>query len=172
MDTGALILVLMVAVLVVFFISRPFIESRRIRVASAEEHELSSLLAERDRLINALQELDFDHTLGKIPAEDYPVMRANLLQRAARALRKLDEFQPQSVSADAQARVEAAVAARRADAAENQAIAPAFSDEALDELLAARRASRKEKAAGFCPSCGKPVMQSDRFCPGCGKALK
>ena len=116
MDLGTVFLLLILFGMVVFFVGRPFIESRRIREATAEEHELSSLLAERDRLITALQELDFDHTLGKIPAEDYPVMRADLLQRAAVALRKLDTFQAGAVGQDAQERVEAAVAARRADA--------------------------------------------------------
>ncbi|NJD58819.1 MAG: hypothetical protein C3F13_06135 [Anaerolineales bacterium] len=28
-----------------------------------------------------------------------------------------------------------------------------------------------EKAAGFCPKCGKPVHASDRFCPKCGATL-
>ena len=34
-------------------------------------------------LLNALQELDFDHGLGKIPVEDYQPQRTLLLQRAA-----------------------------------------------------------------------------------------
>ena len=33
-----------------------------------ESQEVSSLMAERDRVINSLQELDFDFNLGKIPA--------------------------------------------------------------------------------------------------------
>ena len=81
-----------------------------------EEHDFSALLAERDRLLNALQELDFDYTLGKIPGEDYPAQRAVLLQRYADALRKLDAFQTEAPGADAESRLEAAIAARRADA--------------------------------------------------------
>ena len=34
-------------------------------------------MAERDRVINSLQELDFDFKLGKIPEEDYPVQRSS-----------------------------------------------------------------------------------------------
>jgi rubrerythrin len=145
-------------------------ERRRTTVASAEEHELSSLMAERDRLIMALQELDFDHNLGKIPEEDYPSMRSSLMQSASDVLRRLDTFQPQTAAADAESRVEAVIAARRADAAEkpeNREI----SDDDLEELLATRRAARKEKSAGFCPSCGKPILRTDRFCPHCGKSI-
>ncbi len=174
MELGAIFLILAVVILVGLFVARPFMEARRIGVVSAEEHELSSLMAERDRMITALQELDFDHTLGKIPAEDYPTMRAQLLQHAASSLRRLDELQPQkaSASADAESRVEAAIASRRADAAIQPNVEKAASDDEIEELIAARRSARKEKSGGFCPNCGKPVLRSDRFCPHCGKSTK
>lgn len=172
MELGAIFLILAVLALVGLFVSRPFIESRRAYAISAEEHEISHLLAERDSLITALQELDFDHVLGKIPTEDYPNMRAALLTHAADVLRRVDELQPQKTSvADAESRVEAAIAARRADAAAAQLPASA-SDDDLEDLIAARRAQRKEKSGGFCPNCGKPVLRSDRFCPSCGKAVR
>lgn len=172
MEPGAIFLILAVLVLVGLFISRPFLENRRVQAVSAQEHEISHLLAERDSLITALQELDFDHVLGKIPAEDYPNMRAALLTHAADVLRRIDELQPSQTSpADAESRVEAAIAARRADvAAKLTASAP--SDDDLEALIAARRAQRKEKSGGFCPNCGKPVLRSDRFCPSCGKAIR
>lgn len=172
MEPGAIFLILTVLVLVGLFISRPFLENRRVQAVSAQEHEISHLLAERDSLITALQELDFDRVLGKIPAEDYPNMRAALLTRAADVLRRIDELQPPQTSpADAESRVEAAIAARRADAAA-KLTANASSDDDLEALIAARRAQRKEKSGGFCPNCGKPVLRSDRFCPSCGKAIR
>ena len=172
MDIGAIFLLLSVVLLTGLFVARPFIDRRRMTAVSAEEHDLSSLMAERDRLFTSLQELDFDHALGKIPAEDYPAMRADLLQRAADVLRRIDAHQPQAVdSTDAESRVEAVIAARRADAAIQKNEAPKASDDDLEELVASRRAARKEKAAGFCPKCGKPVVRSDRFCPHCGKSI-
>jgi rubrerythrin len=123
-------------------------------------------------LITALQELDFDHTLGKIPAQDYPVMRADLLQRASDVLRSLDTLQSYGGgSADAESRVEAVIAARRADSAVEKVEKYEISDDDLDEMVASRRAIRKEKSAGFCPKCGKSVLRSDRFCPHCGKSI-
>jgi len=172
MDIGAIFLLLAVCVFVALFVARPFMERRRTMTVSAEEQELSSLMAERDRLITALQELDFDHSLGKIPAEDYPAMRSDLLQRASEILRKLDVLQPQNIaSADAESRVEAVIAARRADAAVQKSGNRDVSDDDLEDLVASRRAARKEKSTGFCPKCGKPVLRTDRFCPHCGKSI-
>lgn len=168
MTSGAIFLILALALLVGVYVSQPFLTPTRRKVVSAHEHELSSLMAERDRLITALQELDFDYTLGKIPLEDYPAMRALLLQQGATILRKLDTLVPQSAHAtDAESRIEAAIAAHRADAAVTKN-APT-SDDDLESLIAARRSMRKERANGFCPKCGKPILKSDKFCPHCGK---
>lgn len=172
MDIGAIFLLVSVGLLTILFVGRPFLERRRFGGLSASNRQLSALMAERDRLIGALQELDFDHTLGKIPSQDYPAMRSDLLQHAAEVLRHLDELQPQAVThADAESRVEAVIAARRADAAVGNGRKPVISDEDIEELVASRRSGRKEKSAGFCPNCGKPVQRSDRFCPSCGKSI-
>ncbi len=172
MDIGAIFLLLSVCLLTGLFVSRPFMQRRRNVAVSVDDQKISSLLAERDRLITALQELDFDHILGKIPAQDYPGMRLELLMRASDVLRHLDEFQPQQAdSNDAESRVEAAIASRRADAAIQKTEKPEILDDDLEELVAARRAARKEKSSGFCPKCGKPVLRSDRFCPHCGKSI-
>src|SRR3989337_3677596 len=100
MDIGSIFLILALLVLVGLFIGRPLFERKAISV-SEEEHELSSLLAERDRLLNALQELDFDYSLGKIPEDDYPAQRALLVQKGADILRQLDTYQPDELDADA-----------------------------------------------------------------------
>lgn len=210
MDLGSLFLILALLILVGLFISRPFFENDKqlaplqAAASSQEEHELSSLLAERDQVLTALQELDFDHALGKIPDEDYPAQRAALVQRGADILRQLDTIQVQAKGStgepdlgyagaagngnaapvdDIEARIEAAVAARRADTAVKsgaddhlaQALtasaAVIAADDDVEALLAKRRRVRQEKSAGFCPQCGGPVQKSDRFCPKCGTAL-
>jgi hypothetical protein len=71
------------------YIGQPFIQ-RRSRRATQEDHEVSTLMAEYDHAVNTLQELDFDNALGKVPAEDYPRQRAELLMKGADLLRKLD----------------------------------------------------------------------------------
>jgi hypothetical protein len=133
----------------------------------------------RDRgIINSLQELDFDNNLGKIPEDEYAPQRALLLQKGAEILRKLDELSSPSPLVplpkgegnheDAEARIEKEVSAHRAD---SPAQAAELSDDDIESMLAARRKQHKEKSAGFCPKCGKPVLVTDRFCPACGKSL-
>jgi rubrerythrin len=166
MELGSIFLLLAVIVLVSLYLYTPFMA--RTRRATEESFEVSALLAERDRVINALQELDFDNNLGKIPADEYAPQRALLLQKGAEILRKLDELAPVGGEVDAEARIEKEVSARRAD---SPAKAAERSDDDIESMLAARRQQRKEKSAGFCPKCGKPVLVTDRFCPACGKSL-
>jgi len=168
MELGSLFLVLAVVVFVGVYLYAPFMRKPR-RVNVDASHEISALQAERDRVINSLQELDFDYHLGKIPAEDYPEQRSLLLQKGADILRKLDEIVPDSSSArNAENRIEKAAAAKRADSSSEES---SLSDEDIEAMIAARRKEHKSKSAGFCPKCGKPVLVSDKFCPSCGKAL-
>ena len=169
MEIGSIFLVLAVLVVVGVYLYAPLTRRGR-RMVTDNTHEVSSLQAERDRVINSLQELDFDFNLGKIPAEDYPEQRAELLKKGSEILRQLDELEPILSSArDAESRIEKAAAAKRADASSNAA---ELSDEELEAMIAARRKQHKSKSAGFCPSCGKPVLVADHFCPSCGKSLK
>lgn len=168
MEIAAILLTFGVAILVGLYLYVPFLE-RQARRVTAEDHELSSLLAERDRVVNSLQELDFDFNLGKIPEGEYPAQRATLLQKGADILRQIDSFSPKTVSAqDAESRLEKAIATRRADASPHQS---ELTDDAIESMIVSRRKSRNGKSAGFCPKCGKPVLASDKFCPSCGKSL-
>jgi hypothetical protein len=186
MDIGAVLLILAVILLISIFISRPFFDTKPARVlidsqASDEiDHKRSSLLAEYDQILSAIQELEFDHTLGKIPSEEFPLQRTSLLQSAADVLHQLDDLQEKVPQAAVEDRIEAAIYARRIAAATaavaTAAAAPAVEmgmpaskeDEALETLIAMRRGARQTKAGGFCPRCGRPVQKSDRFCPKCG----
>ncbi|MBU2610096.1 MAG: zinc ribbon domain-containing protein [Chloroflexi bacterium] len=155
MDIGVIFLLLALLVLIALFVARPFMQ--RAPAPQVEEtHVVSELLAERDRILNALQEIDFDNTLGKIPAEDYPVQRTNLLQRGAAILRQLDVLSPLTSPVGVTGEEEDKEA----------------TDEDLEALIAKRRAGLKDKSAGFCPKCGRPILISDSFCPQCGYALK
>ena len=148
------------------YLYMPFLE-RRARRVTEDEHETSTLLAERERVVNSLQELENDFQLGKVPEEDYPAQRAALLQKGADVLRKLDELAPAIVQNDKDIRAERAIARRKNGAGKTSET----TDDDLESLIVARRKGRKSKSAGFCPKCGKPVMASDKFCPACGKTL-
>ena len=189
MDIGSILLILALLILVGLFIARPIFERKAVIVTSQtgqDDHEFSTLLAEKDRILNALQELDFDQTLGKIPEEDYPAQRALLLQQGASILRQLDQYNHRVLAGDAEERIEAAIAARRADVSRQGSLpslegeealldqgstSPVTADDEVEARIAARRRERQGKSAGFCPQCGMPVQKSDLFCPKCGKQL-
>lgn len=167
MQIVSVIFSLGILILVGVFLYAPFLE-RRARGVTEDEHETSSLLAERERVVNSLQELENDYQLGKVPEEDYPVQRTNLLQKGADILRKLDELEPVKAQNDKDARIERALAARRKNGSSSEGT---LTDDEVESMIASRRKGRKAKSAGFCPKCGKPVMTSDKFCPSCGKTL-
>ena len=183
MDIGAILLLIALLMGVGLYLAAPLMSNYSTDTRQGTQ-EVSSLLAERDRIINALQELDFDFKLGKIPEEDYPVQRAELLRTGADVLKKLDHLTANLASDDelpqkaqknltAESRLEQAAAAHQTDGSnivtDNRS--GKITDDEIESMLAARRKIRKANSAGFCPRCGKPVLTSDLFCPNCGKAL-
>ena len=89
MDLAALLFLLALLMAVAMYLASPLINNRSPRAAQ-ETQEVSSLLAEKERLLNALQELEFDYQLGKIPAEDYPDQRDELRRKAIDVMKQLD----------------------------------------------------------------------------------
>jgi hypothetical protein len=169
MEIGAFFLVLAVGLAVGLYVSQPFLQRRGRRIpAPSEAQEVSALMAERDRVVNSLQELDFDFNLNKIPAEDYPVQRAELLQKGTEVLKKLDALTPSPSPERSPTGV-----LRAGGPATDMSNAPISlrDDDDVEAQIAARRKARKEKSSGFCPRCGKPMLISDRFCPHCGKSI-
>jgi NADH pyrophosphatase NudC (nudix superfamily) len=159
MSLEAIFLLLGVIVIVVVVVAQPFAEHWRVKIQSG--HELSVLEANRENVLNALQELDFDHKLGKVPEDEYTSQRGNLLIVGADVLRQLDELQ----------RSQLVSSAEPIQAAGMESPYKQLADDDLEELIAKRRATHQQKAAGFCPKCGKPVILTDPFCPACGQAI-
>ena len=191
---GSIFLLLAFTVLVVLFISRPFFEAKASSVgyaSASEEHDLSSSLADRDRILNTLHELDFDYDLGKIPEEDYQQQRSILLEEGVLTLKTLDEMQGDAGERAGEDRIETELMTRRQqldtglDGAQvkgagnrpgtgtpvNDSPVQHDPNDELEAMLADRRRTRQEKAAGFCPKCGGPLAISDQFCPRCGAKL-
>ncbi|OGO48150.1 MAG: hypothetical protein A2Z30_08030 [Chloroflexi bacterium RBG_16_64_43] len=168
MDVAALLTALAVLILVAIFLAQPLLGQRP--GAPGRAAGVSSWEAEVDRTIETLRELDFDRALGKIPEDEYPVRRQELVAQGADQLRRLDEARGTTGRAPGgrEQALEREIAVRRAPRAER--------DAALEDEIRARRvlpapngATRK---AGFCPACGTPVQVGDKFCPHCGTALR
>lgn len=149
MDIISLLIILALALMAGAYIANPLLNQRRIAMAPGDRR-LSSLQAERDRVLKALEELDMDHAMGKIVGEDYEARRRELLAQGAGALRALDEL--------------------RAEAAES---APDEDFEALLEAEVARlRSPALHSSTERCPRCGEEVRAGDGFCARCGEDLR
>ena len=151
MDIASILLAVALILLVAMIIARPLIE--RATLPERQPTRAETLAAERETVVAALRELDFDHTTGKIAEDDYAAQRAALVAQGVGLLKQLDEISNQS---------------------------PAQTLGVDDELEAAIRAARgkisKEPAVSQpkplrCPQCGQPHQADDRFCSKCGAPL-
>lgn len=172
MDIGSILIGLAVLILAGFIVSRPLLDYR-----AGRERKLSEAdrwRQERDQVLTALRDLDFDYSLGKLREDDYALLRADLVRRGAEALKQLDATGRASQPAAADEAIEKAIAARRQARAKpaGQPLPVAASDEAIEQAIAARRQSRSKAAGAACPHCGATVRPDDRFCPRCGKPLQ
>ena len=172
MDLAAILLLIALLLGVGLYLAAPLLGDR-IESASEQTPEFSALMAERDRIISALAELDFDYKLGKIPQGDYPIQRAGLLKVGAEILKELDILSPRLLARQDKASLESRLqSAASSQLGPEQAGSGPLSDEEIESMLAARRKLHKSTSAGFCPRCGKPLLTTDQFCPHCGKELK
>ena len=152
MDLGSFFLILAAGIIVLVLLSRPFLaEDAQLEFVkpqekiSAEESQLSTLLAERDRILSAVEEIEADYEMGKIPADEYPQSRAVLLHSGAEILKQIDELTTQT----------------KVNGVDD-----------LEKMIKSRREAKKAKiTAGFCPGCGNVLQENDRFCSSCGKEI-
>jgi hypothetical protein len=141
MDLGSLLIVIGLILAVVAFLARPLMENRAL-VVNAGDHRLSALQAERESILTMIREIEMDHAMGKIGADDFQEQRAALVARGAALLRDLDAL--------------------------GDASAPDSVDAAIEAAVAARRGRTAPKTAGFCAHCGRALRRGDRFCASCG----
>ncbi len=89
MPAASILMILALLILVALFVARPFLDTAP--TWKEEDGQRSAWLAERERIIEALLELDFDQELGKIPEEIYAIQREKLLRQGSQILQRLDE---------------------------------------------------------------------------------
>jgi Double zinc ribbon len=144
--------------------------------ASAEE-TIDELAAQRDAVFQALRELRFDHSVGKITDEDYVAFEGSLKQTAADSLRALDEWEARA-DIELEPEIERIVAARAALFVSGGIACPNCGRPAgpQDKFCGRCGAPLPEvpaptSAAPACPNCGRPFEVGDRFCAECGQEL-
>ena len=157
MDIGSLLLGFALLLGIAFAVVRPLIEKQGLKEKRLGPVE--ALAAQRDMLLNALRDLDFDHATGKIADEDYAPQRARLAAEGAAVLKQLDTL---GVTPRAGDKAGPAGRARRQ--------APANVDDAVEAAVAARRRSPVVESI-VCHHCSASAQTADKFCPRCGAVL-
>lgn len=101
---GVLLVIAAVLVVALPFLRRPGVPAAEDRLGEPDalERRRLELTEERDRVLAALKELEFDHRTGKVSDEDYRALVGPLRRRAAEALRALE---PRSRDAEAKVHV-------------------------------------------------------------------
>jgi len=102
----AILIALGIALAAVAFVAAPlFFGDRQAATVTPGEGqaslELEDLLAEKETVYAAIQELDFDFKAGKLSAEDHHGLRQRYEERAAVLLKTIDDLQPTSRRSDA-----------------------------------------------------------------------
>jgi hypothetical protein len=112
------------------------------------ETELDRLLDQKNTIYRNLQDLELEHKMGKLSAEDFQRLGAGYKAEAASVLQRLDQL----------------------NASENL-------DETIERDVAARKAKlfgagpKHAKESPRCPSCGAEVIPGKKYCADCGHHL-
>jgi len=160
MEIGAILFSLAMVLLVATYVLQPLAGLERAGYRDTSQRR-SALQAERDRVLDSIQEIDMDYSMGKVPEEDYQRQRQALALEGAEILRKIDELQlpldvePRGKTPEME--LEAAIARLRGKN-------PPPSSPTVE--------SSSDSAAGACSECGQAILRGDHFCANCGAALE
>ncbi len=168
----------------VFFIASPFRSSAlQKKSAGWGIHSKDSLKSspekQRQAVLLALRDLDFDYQAGKVAEEDYQALRAKLVSEAAQRMQSQESQKEASLEALIQARRQARVVAQTLTKEKtNGAQAAGLAGKPCPHCQAPLREGAKfcSKCGApvhetVCPKCKQPLQLEDRFCPSCGTAV-
>jgi hypothetical protein len=87
---GALLAIASVVLVAAPFLREPVAADDRLLHPDASQQRQLARAEERDRALDALKELEFDHRTGKVSDEDYRAQVGDLRRRAAATLQEAD----------------------------------------------------------------------------------
>ena len=159
MNLGAIFVGLALVVLVISFVISPFREKTSRKLAPAASNDANPA-SQREQVILALRDLDFDYQTEKIGEDDYARTRTQLLAEAA-------EFIQAEQREDA--RIEDLIRARREAASPSQKCPECGRQLRSGDLICPGCGSITTVR---CQSCGQANRPDDNFCTKCGTRLK
>lgn len=159
MEIPSILIGLLLFSVSVAYVILPF-QQKQQKTSSPLKHP-DDLPVQREAVLAALRDLDFDFKTGKIGEEDYQPLRAQLLAEAAQHI---------EVEKQGDEQLEQMIRSRRKiNGQENKCLhceAP---------LQAGQHFCSKcgtEINNVLCPSCGKKIQSGDLFCSSCGNQIQ
>jgi hypothetical protein len=114
------------------------------------DNEVSELLAQKDNVLFAINELESDYETGSLSKGDYHELREKYEEKAVRLIKTMDELK------NARGFTEE--------------ISP-VNEEIEAEVVRLRRTKKAARDVNSCPGCRAAVAADALFCHRCGKAL-
>ncbi|MDE2998410.1 MAG: zinc ribbon domain-containing protein [Gemmatimonadota bacterium] len=125
------------------FVFRPFVTAKgRIGERDAGPGGGTRLVEEREALVDAIRELDFDYRMGKVEEDDYRATRSRYESRAVELMRVIEETAGPAPGIED--RIEEEIAAMRKK----------------DTVICAGCGRATPEGARFCPQCGTALAGS------------
>jgi hypothetical protein len=101
MSTGGLILAIGFIIGILALVLWPVLLTRKTTHPTTDSNlsPLALLRAERESILLALRDMDFDHQMGKYTLEDYQSQRESLMQRGVDILKQIDAYESDAIEA-------------------------------------------------------------------------
>lgn len=135
------LILIMILLATVVYVLQPYWRKRAVVNSGSGNGQLIDLIEKRDSLLAQIKELEFDHEVGKVSAEDFGEINARYRTETINVLRRIDALNGKNRPS-----------------------------QKLEEELQQLRAQR-QKGMQYCSQCGNSVGKQDRFCVNCGQQL-
>ena len=154
MTIGSTLLTIALIIMLLLYLLRPFLTPT---TANQPTTPRQKLLADKEKLLDHIRALDFDHTTGKIPDEVYQAQRYHFIREAAVITQQLDSHTVDP--ANIETAIETAVARLR-------------QQQPPTTITPTPAPPPNGKPGQFCPQCGQRTAAHDKFCASCGHKLQ
>lgn len=154
MQISAILIGLVLLGAAMVFVTLPFRQKNKKGLLPLKDTESQN--GQREAVLGALRDLDFDFKTGKVSEEDYQPVRVQLLAEAAQYM-EVETKEDEQIEALIQNRRKAKTQSTKC----NQCGAPME----VGQRFCPRCGS---SVSVSCPSCGKSIRAGDAFCSSCG----
>lgn len=159
MELTSILIGMLLFAVIAYIIYQPFREKKR--TGTKRRKTGTSPKVQREAVLSALRDLDFDFKTGKVTEEDYVPLRAQLMEEAARSMERVSEEED---------KFEALIESRRRTLQKGPTCGTCGTALEDGQRYCAKCGSAVQEES--CPSCGRKIRLGDQFCSSCGTKIE